>query len=95
LERETAARFSFLLSAPIVAGAGFKSLLSISKGIESGVVGSSDLVLFAVGFIAAATSGFFCIKLLLRFLQRHPTNVFVYYRWALAVLVLVVALFRG
>jgi undecaprenyl-diphosphatase len=95
LERETAARFSFLLSAPIVAGAGLKSLWSISKGIESGAIGSSDFVLFAVGFIAAAASGFFCIKLLLRFLQSHPTNIFVYYRWALAVLVLVIALFRG
>ena len=95
LERETAARFSFLLSAPIVAGAGLKSLWSISKGIESGSFGSSDFLLFGTGFIAAAVSGFFCIKLLLRFLQRHPTNIFIYYRWALAVLVFAIAIFRG
>jgi undecaprenyl-diphosphatase len=95
LERETAARFSFLLSAPIVAGAGLKSLLSISKGIQSGAMGGSDFVLFAAGFVAAAVSGYFCIKLLLRFLQSHSTNVFIYYRWLLAVLVLVIALFRG
>jgi undecaprenyl-diphosphatase len=83
------------LSAPIVAGAGLKSLLSVSKGIQGGVLGSSDFLLFAVGFLAAATSGYFCIKLLLRFLQHHPTNIFVYYRWILAVLVLAIALFRG
>ncbi|MGD1047346.1 MAG: undecaprenyl-diphosphatase UppP [Candidatus Krumholzibacteriaceae bacterium] len=95
LERETAARFSFLLSAPIVAGAGLKSLLKISKGMRSGAITHSDTVLFAVGFIAAAVSGYFCIKFLLRFLQKHSTNIFVYYRWMLALLVLVVALGRG
>jgi len=92
LERETAARFSFLLSAPIIAGAGLKSLWDIYKGIHSGAIASSDIVLFPVGFIAAAISGYFCIKYLLRFLQNNPTNVFVYYRWALAVFVIAVAL---
>jgi undecaprenyl pyrophosphate phosphatase UppP len=32
---------------------------------------------------------------LLRFLQKNPTDVFVYYRWALAALIIVVALVRG
>ncbi len=95
LERETAARFSFLLSAPIVAGAGLKSLLSISKEIQSGAIGGSDYILFPIGLVAAAVSGYFCIRFLLRFLQNHPTNVFIYYRWILAVLVLAFALFRG
>lgn len=95
LERETAARFSFLLSAPIVAGAGLKSMFKIAKEMHSGVLTSSDLMLFVVGFIAAAISGYFCIKFLLRFLQKHSTNVFVYYRWFLALLVLAVALGRG
>ena len=95
LERETAARFSFLLSAPIVAGAGLKSLLKIATEMRSGAITGSDFMLFAVGFVVAAISGYFCIKFLLRFLQKHPTNVFVYYRWMLALLVLVVALARG
>ena len=94
LKRETAARFSFLLSAPIIAGAGLKSLWDIYKGIHSGAIASSDLVLFPIGFVAAAVSGYFCIKYLLRFLQNNPTNAFVYYRWALALFVLVVALSR-
>lgn len=95
LERETAARFSFLLSAPIVAGAGLKSLLKIATEMRSGAITGSDFMLFAVGFVVAAISGYFCIKFLLRFLQKHPTDVFVYYRWMLALLVLVVALARG
>jgi len=94
LERETAARFSFLLSAPIIAGAGLKSLWEIYKGIQAGAIASADLILFPAGFIAAAVSGYLCIKFLLRFLQKNSTNIFVYYRWALAALVIVVALVR-
>ncbi len=95
LERETAARFSFLLSAPIIAGAGAKSLLEIYGGITSGSIASSDLALFPIGVIAAAISGYLAIRFLMRFLQNHPTNIFVYYRWALAALIIVVALTRG
>ena len=95
LERETAARFSFLLSGPIIAGAGLKSLWEIYKGIHSGVITTAEIALFPIGFVAAAVSGYFCIRFLLRFLQKHPTNVFVYYRWLLAIFVIVLALVRA
>jgi undecaprenyl-diphosphatase len=95
LERETAARFSFLLSAPIVAGAGLKSIMNISAKLQGGTMSSSELIVFPIGFIAAAISGYFCIKYLLRFLQKNPTSIFVYYRWALAAVVFAVALLRG
>lgn len=95
LERETAARFSFLLSAPIIAGAGAKSLLEIFQGMRSGAIARADLVLFPVGFLAAGISGYLSIRYLLRFLQRHSTDVFVYYRWGLALLIVAVALLRG
>jgi undecaprenyl-diphosphatase len=94
LERETAARFSFLLSAPIVAGAGLKSLWEIYRELYAGILVQADLILFPIGFIAAAISGYLCIKLLLRFLLKNPTDVFVYYRWALAALIVVVAIVR-
>jgi undecaprenyl-diphosphatase len=94
LERETAARFSFLLSAPIIAGAGLKSLYKIYRGMQSGLISGSDLNLFIIGFLTAAFSGYLCIKYLLRFLQKNPTNVFAYYRWVLALVVLAVALVR-
>ncbi len=95
LERPAAARVSFLLSAPIIAGAGLKSLYEIYKGFSSGAITRPDLILFPIGFIAAAVSGYLCIKYLLAFLQSHSTDVFVYYRWALAVLVVIVAVVRG
>ncbi len=95
LERDAAARFSFLLSAPIIAGAGLKSLYELSKQVSSGAVTGSELILFPVGLITAAVSGFFCIKFLLAFLKNHSMLPFVIYRWVLAAVVLGVALFRG
>jgi undecaprenyl-diphosphatase len=95
LERPAAARFSFLLSAPIIAGAGAKSLYELAKGAKAGAIPSSELMLFPIGFLIAAVSGWLCIKFLLGFLQKHSTKAFVWYRWALALLVAIVALARG
>ncbi len=95
LEREAAARFSFLLSAPIIAGAGAKSLYDVVKDVRTGAIAPNELILFPIGFIAAAVTGYLCIRFLLRYLQSHSTDIFVYYRWALAVLILIVALVRG
>jgi undecaprenyl-diphosphatase len=95
LQRETAARFSFLLSAPIMLAAGLKSLLNVIGGLNTGEMLQSDLLIMAAGFITAAVVGYLCVKLLLRFLQRHSTDVFVYYRWLLAVLIIAVVFVRG
>ena len=90
-ERESAARFSFLLSAPLIACAGAKSMFDlVRKGIAP-----DEMIFFAVGFLVAALSGYLCIKFLLRFLQNNTTNVFVFYRCGLAILVITVALMRG
>ncbi len=90
LTRDAAARYSFLLSAPIIAGAGAKSIFKLMRG----GVPSSEWIFFGVGFLAALLSGYAGIKYLLRFLQRNSTDVFVYYRWLLAALVIVFALTR-
>jgi len=95
LKRDSAAKFSFLLSAPIIAGAGLKSLWDVYKGMKAGAIPHSDLLLFPIGFAMAAIVGYLCIRFLMNYLQKHSTDVFVYYRWALAVLVAAVALFRG
>ena len=95
LKREDAARFSFLLGAPIIAGAGLKSAWDLVQQSQAGAVAGNQWVLFILGFVAAAVSGYFCIKYLLRFLQSHSTDVFVYYRWVLAALIVVVALVRA
>ncbi len=85
LNREAAARFSFLLGAPIIAGAAGKKLLD---AFSAGMPGS-ELAIFVSGFLAATLVGYFCIKYLLRFLQSNSTLVFVYYRVLLGVLILV------
>lgn len=96
LKRETAARFSFLLSAPIILGAGLKSAWDMFQQYHAGAaLGSAELLLFPFGFVAAAVSGYFCIKYLLRYLQNNSTDPFVYYRWGLAVLIIIVAIIRG
>jgi undecaprenyl-diphosphatase len=92
LEREDAATFSFLLSAPIIAGAGIKSLVEIFTGLHTGAIPQTDLIIFPIGFITAAISGFLCIRFLLTYLQNNNMNVFVFYRWALALLIVVAVL---
>jgi undecaprenyl-diphosphatase len=95
LKRDVAARFSFMLGAPIIAGAGLKSLYDIFHETQNGALGSSDLLLFLGGFLAAAVTGFLTIRFLLKYLQRDSTDIFVYYRWALAVVMIVIAVMRG
>jgi undecaprenyl-diphosphatase len=88
LKRETAARFSFLLSIPAVAASG---LLELPKALRS--VGHNQTAI-VVATIVAAVSGYISIAFLLRYLQRHTTYVFVGYRIALG-LILIALLVTG
>lgn len=84
LDDESAARFSFLLSLPIIAGAGvFEGIDVLRTGLPPGIIGP-----FFWGFIASAVSGFLVIAFLLSYLRRHHFGVFVLYRLAVAALVL-------
>ena len=94
LKRDAAAKFSFLLSAPIIAGAGLKSLFDVYHSLKVGSIASGELILFPIGMIAAAISGYLCIGFLMKYLQNHRIDIFVYYRWALAVFIAAVALLR-
>jgi undecaprenyl-diphosphatase len=79
-DRTTAARFSFLLSLPIIAGAGvYKGIGLARDGIPAGMGGA-----FAAGVITSAISGFLVIALLLTYLRRHDFGVFLWYRLAAA-----------
>jgi undecaprenyl-diphosphatase len=73
--RETAARFSFLLSIPAVAASG---LLELKKAIHELPPGSFRAL--AVGTIVAGIVGYASIWFLLRFLRTHTTGVFIGYR---------------
>jgi undecaprenyl-diphosphatase len=85
LKRDTAARFSFLLSTPVVLGAGLKKVYDVMQ--EGGIPGDQVLG-FVVGFMVAAISGFLCIAFLMRYLQRNSTLPFVIYRVVLGLLLL-------
>ena len=84
LNRMSAARFSFLLSVPVIFGAGVYNLSDIIRqGSEPGQLG-----FYLAGFGAAAVSGYLVIAFLLRFIQSHSFAVFAYYRFLLAGIVL-------
>jgi len=82
LDRESAARFSFLLSLPIIAGAGVYKAVGLAG---TGLQGHGAE--FVVGLVASAISGFVVIWGLLRYLRRHDFTVFLWYRVALATVV--------
>lgn len=86
LDRETAARFSFLLSTPIIFGAGVSQIPDISAAELNGG--------FILGVITSAVVGFLSIKFLLNYLTRRSFMLFVWYRLALGVLVIGIALIR-
>ncbi|HUS81756.1 MAG TPA: undecaprenyl-diphosphatase UppP [Dehalococcoidia bacterium] len=92
LEREQAATFAFLLSAPIVAGAGLKGLYDAIEAARDGLLGREDLAFFAVGLSLAAVTGYFTIGVLLRFLRQHSFYPFAAYRLGLAIVVVAVVI---
>ena len=85
LKRAAAARFSFLLSVPIIFGAGLKKTYDIAN---EGLPGSQWLMM-GIGVVVSAVVGYFAIKFLLRFLETHSLNVFAYYRLLLGAAVIV------
>ncbi|MCD6552694.1 MAG: undecaprenyl-diphosphatase UppP [Anaerolineae bacterium] len=90
LKRETAARFSFLLSTPIILGAGLPQLWEVAQAGDL----STRLPILLLGFVAAALSGYLCIRFLLSYLQRHKLYVFAAYCAVAGVICLGVALAR-
>jgi undecaprenyl-diphosphatase len=86
MSREAAARFSFLLSIPIIGGAalyGLQDALRYPGGLPDG-----GAAMFATGFAAAALSGYLCIRYFLRYLQTHALAPFVIYRVVVGVFLL-------
>ena len=89
LDRESAARYSFLLSIPVIGGAAAYKAVEIAKnGLPSGTA-----MPFAVGIVSAAISGMVAIWFVLAYLKRHNFNIFVIYRIivGVAILILIVA----
>jgi undecaprenyl-diphosphatase len=83
MTRESAARFSFLLSMPAVFASG---LLEFKESLK--FMGSNDLLILLAGTAAAAVSGYATIAFLLKYLRNHSTYVFVFYRIILGTVLL-------
>lgn len=84
LSRHEAARFSFLLGLPAIAGSGLFELMELLAA-DPGADGIRNLVL---GITTAAISGYVSIGFLLRFLERFGTHAFAIYRIGLGLFIL-------
>ena len=85
LNREDAARFSFLLSIPIILGTGLKKLLDIYQGGELATLEHSLFIAAVFAFV----SGLLAIQFRLKFLKNHSLNYFGIYRLLLAIIILI------
>ena len=85
LNREDAANFSFLMAAPIIAGAGMKEVPKLSHAFSLEVL---------IGFLAAAVFGLAAIAGLIRFLRVQSYAPFAWYRLAAATVVIIIFLLR-
>jgi len=83
LTRENAARFSFLLSFPIIFGSGMKKLLELGFG---GAFNELGISLF-LGAVSAFIVGMLAIHYLLKYLKNHSLSVFIWYRVILAAII--------
>ena len=83
IDRESAAKYSFLLSAPIIAGGG---LLSIGDFVFD--------KFFVAGVLASFVSGLVVIKFLMGFLKKRSFKVFAFYRVVFGIVIMSIALFR-
>jgi undecaprenyl-diphosphatase len=80
IRRDAAARYTFLLAVPATLAAAGKEAMEVA-----GLPMTRDtLTVFAVGMVVSAVVGYITIKYFLRFLARHPLDVFAWYRLALA-----------
>jgi len=92
--REAATRFSFLLSAPVIAGA---VLTELPKLIKLHKAGGLELPLstLAVSILVSGVAGYFVIAFFLRYLQTRTLKVFIVYRLVFGIIVLVLAFLQG
>jgi undecaprenyl-diphosphatase len=85
LDRESAARYSFLMSIPVIGGAAAYKALEVARdGLPP-----NTATPFAAGIASAAVSGIVAIWFTLAYLKRHNFNIFVLYRIVLGVAMLI------
>lgn len=84
MDREFAGRFSFLLSIPVILGAG---VFELKDAFSTGIA-HANILPYTIGFITAAIFGYLAIKLVMQLVRGGKLSVFSYYCWAVAGLVL-------
>lgn len=89
LNREAAARFSFLMATPVIGGAG---IWEARKFLTNEAGPSPEMNVIVIGFVAALIAGFLAVRFMLEFLKRQPLTGFVVYRVVAAIVVFVVLL---
>lgn len=85
LSRQAAARFSFLMAIPAIAGATVLELRGLLAGQAVSAAGADALI---VGAAASAVTSYAAIRLFLRFVRRGRLAPFAYYTWALGLVML-------
>lgn len=88
LSREEATRFSFLLSFPILFGSGAKKMLELIAHKNELVSAGFTLWPIALGFVASFVVSYIAIRFLIRYVRTHSLSVFIWYRVALALVIL-------
>ncbi len=83
-DREEAARFSFLLSIPVIAGAALLKLRVFIHGIPA-----HEMAPLLLGTFFSALLGFLAIKFFMKYLQGHTMNAFVVYRFLFAAVIII------
>jgi undecaprenyl-diphosphatase len=83
-KRETAARFSFLLSVPAILGSG---LLEFYHALH--YLDKDGLLILLIATIVSAVSGYLTIAFLLNYLKKHSTYVFVIYRITVGLIIII------
>lgn len=91
LKRSTAARFSFLMSAPAIAGAAAKDFYDLMK--HEGGIPLEMRVPFILGIAVSAITGAITIKFFMDFLRTRSLNFFVCYRVVFGIIVIALAMF--
>lgn len=89
LKREEAARFVFILSGPVIAGAGAKKFLEV---LNSPSINTADFNFFLIGILSSAFFGYLTIKYFLRYLSTRTLYPFVIYRVLLGLILIISSL---
>jgi undecaprenyl-diphosphatase len=90
MTREAAARFSFLLSTPLIAGAAAKELPGLIKMRHTGQL-DLPISTLAISIAVSAIVGYLVIAFFLRYLQTRTLKIFIYYRILFGIVILLLA----